>query len=123
MQGILRTSDLVERKNVPGEIIAVTRVKPFGIRHWIPDLAPSKETFWWYLSHRDDESWFPEYKARYIEDMRHSVVAKERFIEILEDLRAGVDVTLVCYCKDPELCHRSLLAHWVELHGFEVRVG
>lgn len=53
------------------------------------------------------DSW-QEYRAAYIAEMRRSYV---QFRMEWEELLARDEVTLVCYCENPERCHRSVLGH------------
>ena len=40
--------------------------------------------------------------------------------EIMDELDSGVDVLFVCYCKNPLICHRSLVAKILESYGYNI---
>ncbi len=88
--------------------LAVTRFTvndPVGIL-----FAPSAEILRVALDRRKagllDAHW-PLYAAAYKAEMR-DCYRKHR--EAWEDLLARESLTLLCFCTDPERCHRSLLA-------------
>ena len=42
--------------------------------------------------------------------------------QIMSKLDEGKDVIFVCYCKNPSMCHRSLVAKIIERFGYNVSV-
>lgn len=53
---------------------------------------------------------FAGYAAKYHDEMRRSFVANR---EGWYQLAYRHEITLVCFCEDPELCHRSLAAQYL----------
>lgn len=41
-------------------------------------------------------------------------------VKRIEQLALGKDVALLCYEKDPEECHRTLVANWLNKAGYKV---
>jgi hypothetical protein len=66
---------------------------------------------------RNDDAW-AVYVPAYLAEMR---VSYRRHRAAWETLRARPRVVLVCYCVDPERCHRTLLAGILAKLGAEVR--
>jgi hypothetical protein len=69
-----------------------------------------------------DEAW-REYRPRYLAEMRESY---RRDRGPWERLLAMGHATLLCYCRDPSRCHRTLLARDIlpklgAIYGYEVR--
>jgi hypothetical protein len=67
---------------------------------------------------------FAEYSECYTAEMRVSFV---RHRAAWDEVLARERVVLCCYCQDPALCHRSLLAQLLakaaERRGIEVELG
>ena len=63
-------------------------------------------------THQGLESWQCYYEKRYNIDMKGELQRK-LVKEIADYARAG-PITLLCSCKDPNTCHRSLLKKLVE---------
>lgn len=57
---------------------------------------------------------FEEYKKRYLEEISHTNVSSTiyTYIELAESLGAE-GIVLMCYCKDKDKCHRSILANYL----------
>lgn len=80
-----------------------------SIRYVAPTRSILKDT-------RSDE----EYIRRY----RQEILAKldvERLISDLEKMSDGKDVALLCYEKPGDLCHRHLLADYLNEKGYNVK--
>lgn len=54
-----------------------------------------------------DEAHWPHYVEQYVDEMRASY---RRHATAWNQLLAMPSATLVCYCTDPERCHRTVLA-------------
>lgn len=89
-----------------------------GHRHLGLSFCPSPYLLYPYLSKRKfgtltDADW-TEYAARYTGEMRHSYVVRR---PAWDALLALPRVVLLCFCTDPERCHRRVLA------GILVKLG
>lgn len=90
-------------------ICVMRRVKPeFLFDIWIPTLAPSTELL---KSYHDKKVNWEEYERRY----KIEVLDKQKkYLQILIDIVLKNDITLLCWEKTPEECHRRLLAERLE---------
>ena len=74
--------------------------KNFEIRR---DLAPSEELSRKYLNNKIS---FSKFKREYVKEL----YVKRSILEKLTKQAEKEDITLVCFEKNPEHCHRSILA-------------
>lgn len=63
-------------------------------------------------------AWWPDYVAAYTHEMRGSY---RRRRDAWDALMRRREVTLCCYCIDPERCHRTVLAGILAKLGADVR--
>lgn len=91
-----------------------------GLRHK-PDLAPSAELFSWAQQHKHEPNWFQDYADRFCHDMRHRPGLRDA-VNNLEAIAAEHTVLLVCFCPDPQVCHRSLIAAELKRRGVSVEM-
>lgn len=102
-------------------IINVARKPIFGINKHYLDLAPSKKLTDWYTKNKKKEGWFIEYKKRYKQQIQNDEKALAAMRQIKHDyLDKGIDVMLVCYCREVKKCHRKILGEAYEATGIEV---
>jgi uncharacterized protein YeaO (DUF488 family) len=97
-----------------GKRILVMRLWPRGVRKgsidlWLKDVGTSRELIKEWKAGKVTRV---EYERRYNSDMKGEL---QRSIvkEIADYARAG-PITLLCSCRDPNKCHRSLLKKLVE---------
>lgn len=90
------------------------RLYPHGIRketfaavHWLKDIAPSAELRRWY--HADPEARFPEFAARYAEELQHGS-AHAALLALRQQLAAAPDTVLLTAVRRPRQSHLSVLA-------------
>ena len=96
-----------------GDIAGTTRVK---------ELAPSPDLYRQYLSQwrgRPPEGWWSEYERLFLAEMQ-APVAVEGLRVLYRRLQSAHSVALVCYCSDPDHCHRRLLGDFLSRHGVTV---
>ncbi|WP_039230550.1 DUF488 domain-containing protein [Clostridium haemolyticum] len=79
------------------------------------ELAPSQDLL---LRFKKDNDW-DEYIENFTKEMEARQDMKEALNKMLEYLRKGNDVVLICYEKDYKHCHRSLIGKWVQSQGIE----
>ena len=120
--GKLYTSYFAKFKNGIGKKISIARFNPRWIPEselsvWCHSLAPSKELLndykYWRLS-------WEEYTTRYINQINNSKQAQMDISSICVSLNYGEDITVYCYEKSSDNCHRHLLAEIFKEKGFEV---
>ena len=127
-KGKLYTSYFSSKKS-QGIKIAVVRFKPDwldfkddNIIHF-EELSPSKELF---MKHKrlcsvidNEQAW-----AYFVGGFNCEIKTKQYMEEYIDKVRtildSGKDVTLICYEKDSNRCHRSLLAKYFEALGYNV---
>lgn len=102
-------------------VINVARKPVFGINKQYIELAPSKELFDWFQKNKKKKDWFKDYKLMYKNQIQNDKQALESMRQIKHDyLDKGIDVMLVCFCRDVMQCHRSILGESYEAVGIEV---
>lgn len=97
-----------------GKRILVMRLWPRGVRKesidlWLKDVGTSRELI---KEWKAGEVTRAQYEKRYYTDMKGEI-QRELVKEIAGYACAG-PITLLCSCKDPNSCHRSLLKKLVE---------
>jgi uncharacterized protein YeaO (DUF488 family) len=90
------------------------RLWPRGIRKesvdlWLKDVGTSRELI---KEWKTGTVTRVQYEKRYLDDMKGELQRK-LVKEIANYARKG-PITLLCSCKDPDKCHRSLLKKLVE---------
>ena len=94
------------------------KVKVKGLRHK-PDLAPSQELFTWAQAHKHEPDWFQHYATWFKKDMVERPGLRNALAR-LEETAKEKDILLVCFCANPEECHRGLIADELERRGVNV---
>jgi uncharacterized protein YeaO (DUF488 family) len=97
-----------------GARVLIMRKWPRGIRKervdlWLRELGPEEELMHGFLKGRIPWS---EYRSRYLEGLARP--AAQQAVEEVRRLAQRGAVTLLCWCQDPERCHRSLLRGYLE---------
>lgn len=121
-KGTLYTSYFAKFKRGVGDKISIARFNPKWLNQnelfaWCTSLAPSKELLNDYKY--KSISW-KEYSERYYNEIKNSEQAQFDIFSICMRLTLGNDVTLYCYEKSTDNCHRYLLADIFKSKGFEV---
>lgn len=111
---------MVQIKNIretkKGENVwAIVRsLKSPGTMKQVADLSPSKYLFWKYLDWKKAGKWNHDtFETMYVTTFLRELRANPAAIDLLRQLArmpADEDVTLVCFCDDETLCHRSIIA-------------
>lgn len=122
-QGTLYTSYFAKFKKGIGDKISIARFNPNWLNSnelfaWCDSLAPSKELLNDYKY--KGLSW-EEYTERYYNEIKNSEKAQQDISSISVHLINGHYVTLYCYEKSIDNCHRHLLAEIFKEKGFEVK--
>lgn len=91
--------------------LIVTRVNPkitkYSNVHHVPELSPSPELF---KRAKYEGLEYSEYFQMYTDQMPDM---KEDIEKIVNFVKSGRDVVLLCYEKEPEFCHRKILAEHI----------
>jgi uncharacterized protein YeaO (DUF488 family) len=120
------------RKRGEGLRIGTVRYLPRGVKKadlakrdffdiWYPTLAPSQDLIRAYKERAAKEGtpteatdptikWF---QRRYLKELTGSPDARHA-IRLLAAISLRTPITIGCYCKDENLCHRSLLKEVIE---------
>jgi uncharacterized protein YeaO (DUF488 family) len=104
---MLYTASLNRREDHHGTVLDVT------VKSARPEDACLAPTWALVLGVKDGTLSWTEYADRYTQLLRvrwNTVPAARRRMEQLAQQAALGDVTLCCYCREPQRCHRSLLA-------------
>ena len=118
----------LRQASVDKNVWAIVRsLKNPGRMTQVADLSPSKRLFWDYLSWKKAGNWNAEkfmnsYAPRFMSELKANLKA----IQLLKDLTRrdpGDDVTLVCFCDDEALCHRSIIAGILQGAGASISAG
>lgn len=101
--------------------LSIARINPeWYDRPSYPKLAPSKELLFdfKYGSHKGDTEFYTAEFLKYLETLD--------FKEVMQELSGiyGPDaldcLTLLCYEKPSDFCHRHLVANWLRQHGADI---
>lgn len=123
---MLYTSYFAKLKTIPKDItrIVITRFPP----KWLPidkidnmylikEFSPYQETL---LDYKNTGNW-DKYVIRFKDQMNTDIKMQELLNKMLKSLQNGKEYVLLCYEKDYEHCHRSLLAEWFRDKGIECK--
>ena len=117
------TTYLAKMKYAPANSmkIIVMRFPPFlaegpDIIHY-PDLSPTNELFKEYKTNKKWDEFEKDFKEQMYE-YPETMDAIQLLMDILDD-PDGNDVCLVCCEKDNAVCHRRLIAEYLESLGYE----
>lgn len=101
--------------------LSIARINPeWYDKPSYPKLAPSKELLldFKYGAHKADTEFYTAEFLKYLETLD--------FKEVMQELSGiyGSDaidrLTLLCYEKPSEFCHRHLVANWLRNHGADI---
>lgn len=120
MKGILYTSNFAKIKNAKGIIISVARFNPKWLPKdkyiWFKNLAPSKDLL---KNYKDNKIDWEEYIPIYYEGL-NNLFSKYEIHKIKKYLNSGQDVTILCYERSEDNCHRHLLANLFKDLGYYI---
>lgn len=94
----------------------------------VPELSPPWSLFKTYLKLRDDGNWNKQtfetiYKPQFLSQITNDPAASKKLTELIQKDKAGKKIALVCFCTDPALCHRSLIAQMLTNYGVKVTLS
>ena len=102
------------RSTDDGFRVLVMRYWPRGIRKdrvdlWFKDVGTSKELIKKWKSGK--VAWL-EFRKQYVADLKDG--KKQAIISDLAKRAKAGRITLLCSCRDPEACHRTILKEQIE---------
>ena len=91
----------------------------------VSELSPSTDLFYRYLNLKKTGQWSAEsfkniYVPQFIYEMRRNDNARNKLNELFLADRAGKNICLLCFCTDETLCHRSIVAGFLQGCGCNV---
>ena len=84
-------------------------VKKEKIDAWYKDLGTDKKLI---KAWKAREVTWAQFKKRYVSDLKE--VQKQALIRELAELAKKKKITLLCGCREPDTCHRSILKEQIE---------
>jgi uncharacterized protein YeaO (DUF488 family) len=82
---------------------------------WLPELSPSQKWVTWASSRPWTEARWKRLAANYRREMR--APAARHVLDVLAALSQRTNLSIGCYCRDEQRCHRSLLRKLLREHG------
>lgn len=91
----------------------------------VPELSPSWKTFSDYMEQKKQGNWnydtfVKQYVPNFIDDIHNNQKAFQTLNNLVKKHRNGKKIALVCFCPDEKLCHRSIIAGFLQFKGFQV---
>lgn len=120
--GKLYTSNVsgLRRLNANAEIWQITRsgiTIPKAVL--VRNLSPSPELYNTYLNewkHLTPKVWWHKYEERFLNELKTDDKLN-CLREIYKKLFAGINIVLVCFCRDHNYCHRKLVGEFFIPYG------
>lgn len=81
---------------------------------WLPNLSPSEELLKEAQAAQDDASW-SRFKRKFRAEMNKPEPSK--ILDLLAALSHQTALSVGCYCKDEQKCHRSILRELLQERG------
>ena len=115
---MLYTSYISNMRNLPeGKIVLITRWAPksldlskFNDAKWEPILAPADSLL---AQYKNGAMTKIEMLNKYKEFLENNLAANELIHSLVQEVKQGGNVFLICYEKDVFDCHRSILAQYI----------
>lgn len=103
----------------------VQSIKNTGKMMQVADLSPSKELFFQYRKLVKEGKWGEQaFQEIYVPQFIHELSGNKRAKDCLNRLYAldkmEKNICLACFCKEEELCHRSIIAGLLQGVGCNV---
>lgn len=116
-KGKLHTSYFSKIKYGKGIKISVARYNPKWLDNkyiddWFLELAPSKDLL---KDYKDNRITKDEFRKRYLKEQNMATINRLKKL-----LNNGQDVTIYCYEKPADFCHRHIIGELFRNMGYEV---
>jgi len=116
------------RKRGEGVRLGTVRRPPRGVRKsdfgkldyydvWFPNLSPSPELVQEAMEASDEREW-AAFRRKFRQEM--SAPDRSRELDVLAALSHQTNLSLGCYCKDENRCHRSILRELLAARGADL---
>lgn len=120
---ILKVCSVSELKNNKSQLnFIITRKlrNPINNAIHFPELSPSTELF--YALKNSEGEQFKKNLNVFKLNLKQAKYQAVISLIYEEFIKKGISVTLCCYCKEPELCHRKLVAEEFSSRGITVEI-
>lgn len=84
---------------------------------WFPNLSPSEELVKEALGAQDERAW-SAFKRRFRAEMKRPEARRD--LDLLAALSHHTNLSIGCYCKDENRCHRSVLRELLTERGADL---
>lgn len=117
---VCSVSELKYNKSQVNFIITRKLMNPISNAIHFPELSPSLELFYALKNSEGEE--FKNNLNVFKRNLKQP--SYQAVISLIHEefLSKGISVTLSCYCKDPETCHRKLVAEEFSSRGSKVEI-
>jgi uncharacterized protein YeaO (DUF488 family) len=116
------------RRRREGVRLGTVRRPPRGVRKsdfgkldyydvWFPNLSPSPELVQEAMEASDEREW-AAFRRKFRQEM--SAPDRSRELDVLAALSHQTNLSLGCYCKDENRCHRSILRELLAARGADL---
>lgn len=129
---MIRITSISNLRNVTeqfDEIWAIVRSLKSPIKNvqQVDVLSPSMDLFFKYQKKSKAGDWndktFAEmYVPQFVNEMKHSNKALAKLAYLYDADQAGKNICLLCFCSDETLCHRSIIAGFLQAVGCDVKL-
>lgn len=108
---MIKTKSIYKPKDdEDGLRILITRFYPRGVRkghfdQWLRELAPTKELL---KGYKEGEVNQTQFTIRFLQQINSDEISRKT-IQTLTELAKETNVTLLCYERDGDFCHRHLV--------------
>jgi uncharacterized protein YeaO (DUF488 family) len=117
------------REEGEGLRIGTVRRPPRGVRKeeysskniydvWFPNLSPSESLLKKAQAANDEKSW-KAFKKSFLGELKLPGVSKD--LDLLAALSHQTNISIGCYCKNENRCHRSILREILVQRGADVK--
>lgn len=117
------------REEGEGLRIGTVRRPPRGIRKedysskniydiWFPNLSPSESLLKKAQAANDEKSW-KAFKKSFLAELKLPGASKD--LDLLAALSHQTNISIGCYCKNENRCHRSILKELLVQRGADVK--
>lgn len=118
-----------QRKENEGLRIGTVRRPPRGLRKeeyaakniydvWFPNLSPSEPLLKEAKTITDEKSW-KSFKRKFLAELKNPGASKD--LDLLAALSHQTNMSIGCYCRDENRCHRSILRELLARRGADIK--
>lgn len=98
---------------------------PISYAEQLSVLSPNTTIFYEFLKFKKNGQWnqktFDEwYTPAFVNQIKQDTNAKQTLKNILQMDKQGLNIVLACFCTDPNMCHRNIIAGILKENGGNV---